>query len=264
MIPDRYMACGKQGRPVPAFVVDCHMHLGENPEFPILHYEDLDLLVRVMDRCGVAVGGVSAIPGCLGGLLKDGNAAVIEALRRYPKRFFGWMSINPHYADAMRRELARCYRAGCRGIKVHSSIGLAYEHPNYRVAYDFAADRGLPILAHTWGAELDKLEPLVREYGGVKWSFAHAGAAEPAKYVRLASECENVYLDLCYSRSPRGLIEFFVSQGIVEKLLFSSDCYFMGLGQQLGRVLFGRITPKQKALILGENARRFFGPLCPV
>lgn len=263
MSEDGYTTLAKQGRPVEGFVVDAHMHLGEQASFWIPHWQDLDLVVEDMDRQGVDVGCPASIPGCLGGMQSGANDMVFEALRRYPDRFFGWATFNPHYPDPMRDELARCHGAGCRGIKIHNSIGLPYDHDNYRIAYDFAAEHGVPILAHTWGADLDLLEPFFREYPGLKWALGHSGCVEPEKYARLAGAYEDVYLELCYSRSPRGLVEYFVAQGLGEKLLFGSDCYFMARPQQLGRVLFARISPEQKANILGENARRFFGKFCP-
>jgi len=260
---DAYTLRAMQGQPLEGDVVDIHMHLGEHAGFCIPRWRDLELLVREMDRHGVRVGGVASIPGCLGGLCPGGNELVLEALRRWPERFFGWATVNPHYPQEALEELRRCHDAGCRGLKLHNSIGLDYGHENYRPLLEFAAERGLPVLLHTWGEELEALEGWFRAYPGLKWSLAHAGASKPAEYVRLARQYEGVYLDLCYSGSPRGLVEYFVEQGVGEKLMFSSDCYFMGLAQQLGRVVFARITPRQKAAILGGNARRFLGNLYP-
>ena len=262
MKQDRYAKLAHGGRPIEGLVVDIHMHLGEEPNFPVPFYRDLDLVVHEMDRHGVDVGAVSCIPAVLGGLQPGGNELVLEAVRRFPDRFFGWIGINPFYPDAMLAELERCHEAGCRGLKIHDSVGLPYEHKNYRVAFEFAAARGLPILAHTWGGQLDKMEPFFREFA-VNWSLAHAGSDSPEKYVRVAREHDNVYLDVCYSRCPRGLIEHFVREGVAEKVMFSSDCYFMGMSQQLGRIVFADVSPEHKALILGGNARRFLGALCP-
>ncbi len=264
MTDDEYTIRATHGLPIQGLVIDCHMHMGEESRFHIIDYGNIDLFVREMDRHGVDAGAVSSIPGAVGGLQTGQNDMVLEAVRRYPQRLFGWITANPHYPDAMREQLERAYEAGCRGVKIHSSVGLSYDHVTYRVMFDFAAERGLPILAHTWGKDLDALEPYLKQYKGLRWALAHAGCVELDKYVRIAATYENVYLDICLSRSPRGLIEHFVTQGLTEKVMFGSDCYFMGLAQQLGRVVFAKISPEQKAMILGRNARRFFGELCPV
>jgi predicted TIM-barrel fold metal-dependent hydrolase len=263
MSEDRYVECAQRGAPLEGFVMDIHMHLGEQLGFHILHYRDLGLFVREMDRHGVDVGGVASIPGAIGGHQPGGNAMVLEALRRFPERFFGWTTVNPFYPNTMRQELERCYHAGLRGVKLHDAVGLPYDHENYRIVLDFAAERGMPVLLHTFGTQLDQLERCLREYPTVNCSLAHAGCAEPETYVRMARTYPHVYLDICYSKSPRGLIEYFVQQGVTHKVMFSSDCYFMDRAQQLGRVVFAKIAPEHKATILGENARRFLGDLCP-
>jgi hypothetical protein len=263
MSGDPYVQEALAGRPVPGFVVDVHGHLGENPEFAILNYRDLDLFVREMDRHGVDVCCVTDIPATLGGLQSGGNATVLEAVRRFPDRFFGWAAANPHYPDTMLAELERCREGGCWGLKVHNACGLPYSHDNYLPLFEFAARHGMPVLAHTWGSDLPTLEPHFGRFPGINWTLGHAGSVEPESYVRVALEHPNVYLDTCFSSSPRGLLEYFVRSGVGDKLLFSSDCYFMSLSQQLGRVLFAEITPEQKAAILGENARRFLGAACP-
>jgi len=263
MSEDAYCRAALEGSPVPGFVVDVHAHLGEAAEFPVSRHDDIDLYIREMDRHGVDVACVSALPACVGGLQEGGNAMVLEALERWPARFFGWMSANPNYPDSLIGELERCHNGGCRGVKIHNSVGLPYDHENYRAVYEFAAERALPILAHTWGADLVTLEPQFARYPSVRWSLGHAGASEPERYVRLATEHENVFLDTCWSQCPRGLIEHFVACGLGGKTMFSSDCYFLSLSQQLGRVLFADLAPEQKAAILGGNARRFLGELCP-
>ena len=263
MSEDAYTQRARRGLPVEGFVADMHMHVGEMKTFRVPRYADLDLLVRELDRHGVDVGGISAMPGALGGLQPGGNEMTLEALHRFPDRFFGWIAVNPHYPDEMVAEMGRCYEAGCRGLKIHVSVGLPYEHENYRRALDFAAERQMPVLAHTWGAEIEKLRPYFGDYPTIRWTLGHAGCVEAEKYVEVARQFDNVYLDICYSRAPRRLVEFFVERGVVEKVMFSSDCYFMGMAQQMGRVLFAQIAPEQKAMILGENARRFLGPLCP-
>jgi predicted TIM-barrel fold metal-dependent hydrolase len=55
------------------------------------------------------------------------------------------------------------------------------------------------------------------------------------------------------------MIEYFIAQGVEDKLVWGSDAVFMSAPAQLGRVLFARITPEQKAKILSANGRRALG-----
>ncbi len=258
---DIYIKLAKRGQPIEdTLIIDSHMHLGETTKFPIIQYQDIPLLVSNMDRIGVNVGAVSSIPACLGGRQKEGNDFVIKAIKEYPKHFIGYMVINPHYPNSIKFELKRCFQAGMRGIKIHSKSGLPYSHKNYIPVYNFAAEEDLPILAHTWGkVDLRHLEPHFKRYSKVNWFLAHTGSRDADEYVRLAKEYNNVFLEISFSRSPRGLIEYLVDEGLEDKILFGSDCYFMSQEQQIGRVIFAKISSSVKEKILGRNAQKIFG-----
>jgi predicted TIM-barrel fold metal-dependent hydrolase len=149
--------------------------------------------------------------------------------------------------------------AGFRGVKIWSygaKPGLPYDHPNYQPVFEFANAYGLPVLAHTWGAELDQLEPAIKTYPNITWLMAHTASSQKDKYIRFGKEFDNIYLELCFSPCPRGLVEELVSEGLTDKVVFGSDCTFMSATQQIGRVLFAQISPADKEKILGLNAMR--------
>lgn len=256
---DEFTRRAIQGLPIDNVpVVDSHMHVGECRGFPAIGYDDIELLLNQMDGLGVNVGAISSTVACIGGD-HSGNDMVIETVQRHPGRFIGYVSVNSSYREEIEPELVRCYESGLRAIKIHDCIGKKYDHENYRTVYDFAAERGLPILAHTWGDDLDQLEQSFGDYPGVNWLLGHSGSNQPEKYVKAAKEHDNVFLEICWSKAPRGMIEYFVDEGLQEKVLYGSDCVFMNQCQQIGRVLFADVAPEVKALILGGNARRVFG-----
>ena len=254
---DVFVRHGKAGTPLNGlFVMDTHCHLGPTRRLNALD-TTVDSVVPVMDQLGVDLAAVSAIPAAMSGILK-GNDLVIDALQRYPDRFFGYMVVNPQYPAEAEAELDRCLDAGLRGIKVHYMQGTRYEEPCYDMVWEFAAAYDLPILAHAGGKDILEYESLFTRFPTVTWIMAHAGIADPEIYLQVGKEYENVILETCYSASPRGLIEYFVDGGMEDKLIWGTDVAFMSAAPQLGRVLFARITPLQKTKILGLNARRIF------
>jgi len=256
---DDFLDCGSAGAPVrQAFVMDSHCHLGPLGRMRILD-SSTPGLVRAMNRLGVDVAAATPCPACIDGQIALGNDIAIDAVRRYPDRIFGYMSVNPLYPREVEVELARCLAAGLRGIKVHSSLGPAYNHPDYAMVWEFADEHGLPVLAHTGGDEIAQLEELFTRYPGIHWILAHGGISDPPLYVRVGTTYPNVYVDTTFSRCPRGLIEWFVQSGLEDKLLWGTDAAFLNGAGQLGRVLFAKISPEQKEKILGANARRAFG-----
>ena len=253
---DIFVGHGKAGTPLTdVFVVDAHTHLGKSRELRLVD-SSAKSLVHSMDLMGVDVAATSSVSACLGGQDTWGNDEVIDAVEQYPDRIFGYMVANPYYPSAAQRELRRCLSAGMRGIKVHTSVNPLYDDPRYDLVWEFAAEHHLPVLAHTWGEDILRLERHFTRYPAVTWLLAHSGVVDRESYSRIGKQYTNVYLELCYSRCPRGLIEYFVREGLEDKVVWGSDTTYMSMAPQLGRVLFAKITPAQKATILGLNARR--------
>ena len=262
---DPFVRHGKAGTPVDnAFVLDVHAHLGQARKLRTLR-PSIEDLIHAMDLLGVNIAAVSAIPAVMGGVVRY-NDSTIDAVKRFPDRIFGYMCVNVAYPHEAERELRRCLDAGLRGIKVHSGQGHAYDHPGYQLVWEFASENDLPVLAHAGGdKDILPLEPNFSRYPNVSWVLAHAGivAHERASWARVAKDYHNVYIDTCYSQCPRGMVEYFVNEGLEDKTLWATDTAYMSPLLQLGRVLFAKITPEQKAKILGLNARRVLKLQCP-
>jgi len=255
---DPFAERGFRGLPIDCCpVIDAHGHLGECPSIALVD-SAVEPLLRSMDRLGVNMTAISAVPALLGDAAR-GNRLVEAAVRAHPDRFFGYMAADAGYPERIQPELERGLAGGCRGVKVWSygdRPGLPYDHVHYLPIFEFAQAHRLPVLAHTWGAELDQLEPAILRYPDITWLLAHTGSVDLWKYLRLGKTYPNVYLELCFSPSPRGLVEELVGEGLAEKLVWGSDAVFISAAQQLGRVLFAQISVGDKARILGGNAMR--------
>ena len=90
------------------------------------------------------------------------------------------------------------------------------------------------------------------------WLLAHAGSAEKEKYIQTVKTFENTFLEICFSRAPKGMIESFVDEGLEDRVLFGSDADFMSAPQQIGRVLFAEVNEEIKKKILCDNPRKVF------
>jgi predicted TIM-barrel fold metal-dependent hydrolase len=241
-------------RPLPwAGVVDMHAHLGPGTAFP-MWCDRADDLVAEMDRAGVERIFLSHTGG-LGAEAVWGNDQLLAAMRRHPGRILGYATCYPLWEPTGVAEVQRCIEAGMRGVKLHNSRGMAYTDERYAPVWQYAHERGLPVLLHTWGG-IEALEPLFERYRRAQILLGHAGAAEPEVYVRFARRYPNLWLELANSHSPYGLVEYFVGEVGPERVLWGSDAPWMSIHQQLGRVLFADIPDAQKHTILVDNPRR--------
>ncbi len=86
--------------------------------------------------------------------------------------------------------------------------------------------------------------------------LAHAGSNKVEEYVKIARELENVYLDLCMSAAPRGLVERLFGEAGADKVVWGSDATFLNMAQQIGKVLGAKLSDEDKRKLLSANARR--------
>ena len=234
-------------------IIDAHAHMGPWYNFHIPE-NGADGMIRDMDRVGIGVV-CPAAHASIGPDFVEGNNLVIAAARKYPGRIAGYIGVNPNYDDGVLVEIERCERLGLKNIKLHSIHGLPYDHAKYRPAFEYANERGWAILAHTWGNDAPLFANFARTYPNAKFLLGHSGVARFDLYCELGRKHHNLYLDLATSLSGYGWIERFVREAGANKVLFGSDIPFISAPQQIGKVLFSRISDDAKRKILGLNAK---------
>ena len=245
---------GRTGQPLPVpDIIDVHGHLG------ICGFAIPDTtptsMVALMDRMGIRSIICSSMH-CWDVDASRGNRELLAAMRAFPGRILGYLSVWPAEEAAIRAEVDSCLEAGFTGVKIHNSQGFPYTYPGYLPAYERAEEHRLPILFHTWGEEpvFAEIAELAGRYPNASMLLAHAGAANVAGYVRMATEHANVFLDTTYSTSPCGLVEQLVAGAGADKVVWGSDGYFFNQAQQIGKVLGAKIPDETKIRILSTNA----------
>jgi uncharacterized protein len=249
----RYAREGRTLDHIPVF--DAHSHFGKWAGYEAI---ELDDYLAEMDRLGVGLMAVSGLLA-LSGDMRRGNDQVAEALRRHPGRFVGYVHVNPRFPEIVMPELERCFAVpGFRGIKVYQ-VGIPYDDPLFEPVWSFARERGVPVLAHTWGGSLTGLDHAAQTHPEVSFMAAHAGSDLAYRaYIDAAMKSDNLYLDLTYSRDHVNLIECFVESVGARKIVWGSDAPLFSMAQQISKVLFAQISDEDKKMILYGTAARLF------
>jgi hypothetical protein len=250
------LAQGRLGQSITsADLIDMHGHIGRYGYL----IPDLSVagLVAVMDRIGVKQIVVSHMQ-CASADMARANQEVREATQAFPGRILGYASLWPESEQAVREEVERRLAEGFTGIKIHNSNGFSYNESAYTPAYEIAEERRLPVLLHTWGGaeEFAQVAVLAARYDQISFLLAHSGSRNASEYVRLAREHPNIYLDICFSAAPRGMVARLVTEAGVDKVVWGSDAYFYSQAQQVGKVLAADLSEEAKAQVLGGNAKR--------
>lgn len=211
-----------------------------------------------MDVIGVETACVNAVqyPD-----VQQGNNMILEAMRQYPRRFVGFISINPHYPAEIQPELERCYAAGMIGLKAHEIIHkYPVDGPNYQAAWEFANQHKLAVLAHIGsGPRADSLRNIARKYKNASFILAHYNSGEEEGSVAMVKQFDNVYLDTAWTQMQYGAIERLTAAAGAERIIFGSDMPLSDLAHRVGAILGAGIGDADKRKILGGNMLKIIG-----
>lgn len=198
-------------------------------------------------------------------VIRAENEALAAAAREHPDRLIPFATVCPHWPEKrLRDEIG--YALGelkLRGLKfVNLCQGVALSNPGMDIVAEEALAWHVPVALHDGSPEYCSAIQVVgfaRRYPDLRVLSAHGGLREYwPDLIDGARELPHLYI--CLSGPTQwGLQALYDALG-PEKLLFGSDG---GIGHPavttayLRRIARLRAPAAHKAMILGENARRF-------
>jgi uncharacterized protein len=251
----------KRGIPLEDYlIIDCHNHIGSWGAFYIPKEGTAESMLESMNNLGIDKVFVTA-HSSIGPDYIYGNNIVIDAVKRYPDRFLGYVTVNPNYPENMDDEFNRCFLVeGMRGIKLHPSMhGCSIDYKNNRRAFEVADEKKCPILIHVWGrSDVAIIDRLASEYADAQFIMGHSGAEQKAMEdaILVSNKRPNVYLDLAVSFAFQGNVEWFVKEAGSKKILFGSDMPFYDPRHTFGRIALAQISDEEKRDVLGLNMKK--------
>lgn len=241
-------------------VIDMHAHMGVwyGIHFPRAAAPDM---IHTMDQCGVRMLVFTHHDALF--CPEIANTSAITAVRQFPTRLRAYVGLNPNYPAIMARDLAAYdqYRDVFIGLKFLSDYHRTpWEAPVYAPAWEFANDRQLLVLGHTWGGSgcngQVQVRKMAAKYPRIRLLLGHSLHSAWADAIAIAREFPNVYLELCAVLDDRGPVEQFVAAGLSQKLLFGTDLPWFDEHHGIGAVLSAEISDDDRHNILHRNAER--------
>ena len=257
--PGRLQLDGLTGAPLEGeVVIDAHMHIGKFYNFLIPHSEASDLMASA-GRIGIQRMYGSSIVAIRGDA-ESGNNDALAFHAKYPDRFIPYLVFKPNYPEEADRTIALAETKKMLQFKIHDDGNdLPYDDKRYFPLYEYANGAEGVILAHTYGKKhVVPIMKVAEEFPHIRVLLGHSGIIEEEIYAQAVREHENIFLETCNSMAWYGLVERLVAMAGPERVLFGTDMPFMSPDQQLGRVLFARISDEDKRKVLGLNAQRLF------
>jgi|WetSurMetagenome_2_1015567.scaffolds.fasta_scaffold129467_2 uncharacterized protein len=250
---------GRNGDPLSGeLVIDAHMHVDRFYNF-LIPYPDPAMLFSRARRIGIRrLYGSSLL--AIRGDAEQGNAGALMVQEKYNDLFFPYIVFKPNYPEESRATIDLAEKRQIRRFKIHDDgNGIRYDHSSYLPLYEHANHTGSVVLVHTYGEmHVRPMLKIAAEFPRMKVLLGHSGITDEPVYAEAVRSRDNVFLETCCSLAWYGLIERLVAMAGPDRVVFGTDMPFMSADQQLGRVLFSRVSDEVKRRILGFNAQALF------
>lgn len=244
---------------------------------PSFERQDMDLMFQEMDEAGIEMGviGVPA-PTAKPGFESTGNQAIADLVKRFPKRFVGFGSLDAADPARALEDISKVVDMGLSGLTLEPSTSRVSRRFNDRVFYpifEAAQKRKLPVLtvmSCLLGPYMDDCHPefvdhVATDFPQLNVIIQHGAWPYSREACGVAYKQKNVYL---------------VPGQYVHYEFPGSEDYVKGANRQLSdQMLFGSVYPncgplkevrqiveslgfaseEIKAKYLGGNARRLLG-----
>ncbi len=258
-IPQKFWQDGRVDFPI----YDMHGHMGAHSAI-YMNRCTPEKMAAHLRRCGISrlvFSHHESLWGCRR-CVED-----YKICQAFPDLYRMYVSINPHFQDNIREDLAQFdrwspYAVGLKILADYHKVHVTDKR--YEYALDFAEERGIPVLFHTWGgSEFDGGEimlELVHKYHNLKFFLGHSIHDQWDKAVACVKESAgNVYLELTAIPGDRDIIEMLCRDAGSQWLLFGTDMPWFDEFQAIGGVVSADITEDDMRNILYRNAENLLG-----
>lgn len=244
---------------------------------PSFERQDIDLMFQEMDEAGIEMGviGVPA-PTAKPGFESTGNQTIADLVKRFPKRFVGFGSLDAADPARALEDISRVVDMGLIGLTLEPSTSRVTRRFNDRVFYpifEAAQRRKLPVLtvmSCLLGPYMDDCHPemvdhVATDFPELNVIIQHGAWPYSREACGVAYKQKNVYLvpgQYVHYEFPGS--EDYVkgaNRQLCDQMLFGSVYPNCGSLQEVRRIVdgLGFADEEIKAKYLGGNARRLLG-----
>ena len=241
--------------------IDAHAHVGLNAQTPAE-------IIDIADRLGIGTLMISKPmkPGSAGtpDEFVACNNEVYQAMKTFPNRFIGMLTLNPTYPKESQEEITRCTALGMVGMKLYNHVKI--NDPLFYPVIEKFIDLKMIMLMHSPIGKsrviLDAREPrnvslpedfvdAARRYPEAMFQFAHIGGGiDWEDACKALQGSPNVYVDVSGSNNEGGMIDFAMRYIGEDRLLFGCDYSFY---QSVGGMMAADLTELQRKKLFFEN-----------
>jgi predicted TIM-barrel fold metal-dependent hydrolase len=263
-VRDPILRAAKAGAPLrDVLVVDAHAHISHDGArgtgFMHQPFSDASSMFERARTMGISSVCISAWVGVWADY-EDGNEIVHDAMKRYPRFYHGYATLQPQYVKDWKREIAKVhgrYRMG--GLKPYfPRTGIPYSHAGWAPWFEYGNRHRCYTLIHPSDNFVADMNALIPRYPEMHFILAHQGGSfgSARDGIEIATKFPNVSLEITLTSVTYRVIEFMVEHIGAERVLFGTDQPMRDPIPQFGWVAYSHCTLAQKRRIFGENMRK--------
>ncbi|MBK8880832.1 MAG: amidohydrolase family protein [Bacteroidales bacterium] len=199
---------------------------------------------------------------------REANDHILKAMKLYPDRIMGQVTLNPQYLKESMEEIKRCVDQGMVGIKVYYQVKI--NDPLFYPIIEKSIDLKMLILMHAncqlgmagyrmkYDTHLNPNTSLpedfveaAKRYPEAMLQYAHTGGGGDWEYAcKSFRDYPNIYVDTSGSNNEGNMIDFALEYLGEDRLFFGTDTsYYQGVGD----VLASELNEVQRKKIFFEN-----------
>ena len=246
------------------------------------HVWPLSLFITQLDAAGIDKAVISAedITTRAGGTIVS-NEEVKKLVDMYPDRLIGFASVDPKRPDAVEVLEKAFTQQSMAGLKLSPAIQYFMpQDPMMKPVYETCIKYNKPILFEagmTWVKNSPtkysnpmNFEDVAIEYSELRMCLGHFGWPWTRETAMLILKYPNLYADtaLLYFDSPKQFFqttfndqlgEYWIDRMLYDKVMFGSTYPRIEQKRMVKAMDSLSLRPKQRAMVMGENALRFMG-----
>ena len=248
--------------------LDAHAHVGFGKD-------DIDKQIEIADRLGIDKLVISRPVTNFSG--KDperqedviaNNNLVLKAMKKYPDRYIGFLTLIPRYQKESLEELERCLDQGMVGYKGYTQV--KFSDPLYYPIIERFIDLNMIMLMHAFvqlgvgGYRMkydiglnpqtsipEDMVEIAKRYPEGMFQYAHIGGGGDWEYAcKMFKDYPNIYVDTSGSNNEESMIDFAMEYLGEDRMFFGCDGSFY---QGVGKIFAADLTESQKKKIFFDN-----------
>jgi predicted TIM-barrel fold metal-dependent hydrolase len=248
---------------------DAHAHVGMNRSHP----DDAARQIDENDRLGIEWASIS-YPVLSREApyrpeeARENNDVIYKAMKRFPNRFIGFFTLNPHFPKESLEEIKRCTDLGFRGYKGYLQVKI--NDPLYFPIIEKLIDLKMICLMHAeceigvgghrmkydigekaFATISEDMIEAARRYPEAIFQWAHIGGGGDWEYMcKSFADIPNIYVDCSGSNNEEGIIDGAIRILGEDRIFFGTDNMFY---QGVGKILASNTSEAQKRKLFFDN-----------